>query len=137
MFNYQIIIMISLCLLCLNEASFKGALVLFISYCIYAQLITPMQAIYYYSCASLLAFIVGLILHRDYIVTAICAYSLTAVNILGFFLWANYYEPTIYDNISSIILIIQALSLLPKGLLNGFRHNNQHSLVESSDFNGD
>lgn len=136
MFSYQVIIMIALCLLCLNKASFKGAFVLLIAYCIYAPLIIPMQAIYYYSCATLLALIVGLVLHDRYIVAAICSYSLTMVNVLGFFLWFNYYDPTLYDNMSAIILIIQAVSLLPRELLNGFRRNNQYSMAKPDSFNG-
>jgi hypothetical protein len=140
MFSYQMAIMIVLCLLCVNKASFWGAFTLLVAYCIYAPLVIPMPAIYYYSCASSLALFVGIILHKRHKVAAICAYSLPLVNILGFFLWVNYYTPGLYDNISAVILIIQVISLLPKRLLNGFRfyrYNHQHSLVKSSGFNGD
>lgn len=137
MHSYQAIIMIVLCLLCLNRASFNGAFVILIAFCIYSPLIIPMPAMYYYSCAGLLNLIVGLVLQKDYNSTAMCSYSLVVVNLVGYFIYEKGYDPVLYDNISAIILIIQLSSLLPKGLLNGFGHNNKHSMVKPSFFNGD
>ena len=136
MYSYQVIIMIVLCLLCLNKASFYGAFVILTAFCIYSPLIIPMPAMYYYSCAGLLNLIVGLILQKDYTTTATCSYSLVVVNLIGYFIYEKGYDPVLYDNISAIILIIQLSSLLPKGLLNGFGHNNKHLMVKHPFFNG-
>lgn len=129
--------MVTLCFLCFNKASFWGAFTLYSSYSVYSVFIIPLQDIYYYSCAATLTFIVGLILQRYYFVAAICSYSLVLVNIVGYWLYENYYEPALYDNISAIILLIQLSSLLPKGLLNGLRRNYKHSLVKPPFFDGD
>ena len=136
MYSYQVFIMIVLCLLCLNKASFYGAFVILTAFCIYSPLIIPMPAMYYYSCAGLLNLIVGLILQKDYNAAATCSYSLVIVNLVGYFIYEKGYDPVLYDNISAIILIIQLSSLLPKGLLNGLGHSNKHSLVKSDFFNG-
>ena len=136
MHTYQMVIMILLCFLCFNKASFWGAFTLYVAYCIYAPFIVPMSSIYYYSCAASLNLIVGVILQRHYLVAAMCAYALVFTNVVGFLLWVKFYPHALYDNISAIILIIQISSLLPKGLLNGLRRNIQHSMAKSDGFNG-
>ena len=136
MFDYQIAIIITLCFLCFNKASFWGAFTLYVAYCIYAPFVIPMAAIYYYSCAATLNLIVGLILQRCYFVASMCSYSLVVVNVFGFWLWHKGYDPDLYDNISAIILLIQLSSLLPKGLLDGLRRINKHLMVKPPFFNG-
>ena len=131
------VIMVLLCFLCFNKASFWGAFTLYTAYCIYASFIVPMPAIYLYSCTALLNLIVGVILQKAFRVAALCAYALVFVNVGGFLLWVKFYPHALYDNISAIILIIQISSLLPKGLLNGLRRNNQHFMAKFSFFNGD
>ena len=128
--------MMLLFFLCFNKASFWGAFTLCTAYCIYAPLIVPMPAICLYSCAASLNLIVGVILHKDFRVAAVCAYLLVLVNVGGFLLWVKFYPHALYDNISAIILIIQISSLLPKGLLNGLRRNVQHPMVKRPFFNG-
>ncbi len=99
--------------------------------------IKRVSAITRHSLSSLLNFIVGIILQRDYKAAAICSFSLPVVNIFGYWLYEKGYDPVIYDNICAAILIIQISSLLPKGLLNGLRRNNQHPMAKFSFFNGD
>jgi hypothetical protein len=120
--------------LLLNKASKSDAFVLFVAYSFYQLFIVDLGAIYYYSCTSLLNLSVGLVLHHKNKYAAICSYSLIFVNILGFFLWYQYLPPTIYDNISLVILIIQLITITPKGLLNGFRYNIQHPNSSSNGF---
>ncbi len=136
MFSYQIFIMILLCFLLLNKASFLGAFIILMAFCVYGMLVIPMQDTHYYSCAALLVFAVGYILHGRYNLAAICSYSLVIANVGGYWLYENYYEPVLYDNICAIILLIQLSSLLPKGLLNGLRRNNQHTMAKFTFFNG-
>jgi len=135
MFDYQVVIMVALCFLCFNKASFWGAFTLYSAYSVYSVFIIPLPDIYYYSCTATITFIVGLILQRHYFVAAICSYSLVLVNVLGYWLYENMYDPLLYDNIYAIILIIQAASLLPRGLLNGLRRNNQHLMAKFGFFN--
>jgi len=135
MFSYQVGIMIALCLLCMNKVSFWGAFILLISYCFYYLLVVPLPDDYYYSCSALTVFLVGLVLQKYYVVAAICSYVLVPVNAVGFLLYDNNYEPTLYDNVCLVILIIQLISLLPKGLLNGLGRN-KYFMVNHPFFNG-
>ena len=137
MFSFQIVIMFTLCSLCFCKASFWGAFTLYISYCVYWAFVIPVSDNYYYPCAALLTLIVGLILQQGYKVAAICSYCLVLVNTAGYIIFELGYKHDIYDNICSIILLIQLSSLLPKGLLNGLRRNNQHPTTKFSFFNGD
>lgn len=137
MFEYQIVIMAVLCFLCFSKSSFWGALTLYTAYSVYSVFILPLPGIYYYSSAAVAVFIVGLILQKHFFVASICSYVLVLVNVFGYWLYENSYDPDLYDNIYSIILIIQVASLLPKGLLNGLRRNNQHTTAKYSLFNGD
>jgi len=131
---WQVIIFLLIFLLIFNEASRYDAFILFVAYSFYQLSIVDLDAIYYYSCASLLNLSVGFILHHKNKYAAICSYSLIFVNILGFFLWYQYLPPTIYDNISLVILIIQLITITPKGLLNGLRYYIQHHAPSSNVF---
>jgi len=131
----QLVIFSLITLLLTNEASKSDAFVLFVAYSIYQLYIVDLDAIYYYSCASLLNLCVGLVLHHQNNSAAICSYSLIFVNMLGFFLWYQYLHPLVYDNISLVILIIQLIAIMPKGLLNGIGRNIQHSASGSNGFN--
>lgn len=137
MYSYQIAIMMALCLLCFNKASFWGAFTLYVAYCIYSPIIVPMSAIYYYSCAAFLNLIVGIILHIKYKSTAICSYGLVFVNLFGFWLWHASFDPFLYDMMSALILVIQLISLIPKRLLNGFkfRSYSKRPMVKPDIFN--
>ena len=104
------------------------------AYVFYAQFIVYFSDIYYYSCSALLNLVTGIALHSINKRAAICSYLLVLTNVLGFWLWFNYYESVIYDNIALFILAIQAVLVLPKGALNGFRFNIKHSLAESAFF---
>lgn len=136
MFTYQVVIMVVLCFLCLDKASFWGAFTVLMAFCLYGLLVIPSPDMYYYSLSSLLNFIVGIVLQRNYRVAAICSFSLPVVNVFGFWLYEAGYDSVIYDNICAIILLIQLSSLLPKGLLNGIRRNDQYPMAKFGFFNG-
>lgn len=130
----QVIIYSTVITLLFNKASQKDAFVLFVAYSFYEIKIVDLDAIYYYSCASLLNLIVGLILHHKNKLAAICAYSLIFVNLLGFYIWYQYLPSTIYDNISLVILIAQLITILPKGLLNGLGYYFKYIMAKPNGF---
>jgi len=138
MFSYQIVLMFVLVGLCFRKASFWGAFTLYILYAIYFLIVIPLPGELYYSFTAAIALSAGLLLHRHYFVSAICSYSLVLVNVLGYWLYENMYDPFIYDNIYQIILIIQvaALTLPPGALLNGLRRYLKHSMAKFTFFNG-
>ena len=98
MYDYQIVIMIILCFLCFNKASFWGAFTLYSAYSVYSVFILPLPGIYYYSCTATAVFVVGLILQKHFFVAAICSYVLVLLNVFGYWLYENNYDPTLYDN---------------------------------------
>lgn len=132
----QFIIYSIIFLLLFNKASRTDAFILLLAYSIYQLKIVNLDAIYYYSCTSFLNLCVGLVLHHRNKCAAICSYSLIFVNLLGFFMWYQYLPPNIYDNISLFILIIQLITITPKGLLNGLGHYSKYFMAKSHGFDG-
>ena len=108
------------------KASKSDAFILFSGYLFYIWFIVDVNGVYYYSCSAILNLIIGLNLHFINKRAAICSYLLVIVYLLGVLLWYGYYEPTLYDNISILILVIQLITITPKGLLNGFRYNIEY-----------
>lgn len=123
------------------KASSKGAFILLMGWGLYIPLVIvdiPAESyIYYYSCATLINFIVGHLLQNVNILAALCSYSLVSVNILGAILWYHYLEPDIYNEISVTILIIQLIIITPKGLIDGIRShraNRERTMAELGRF---
>jgi hypothetical protein len=80
------------------------------------QLINPVEHRYYYHFCALLNLVIGsLIINRHFVVGCL-SFSLIPVNWFGFFLFTKYYEPTIYDNISLSIILLQLLTLTIRSL---------------------
>ncbi len=119
-----------------DKASSIDAFVLVIAYLFYASFIVKAPDILYYSYAAFMNLIVGIILQPRNTHAAICSYSLVLCNVLGFFLWYNYYDPDLYDNIALLILALQTITILPTRLLNGLRCYIQHIMAKSRIFNG-
>lgn len=122
-------------LLLFNGASRSGAFILFVAYCFYEKNIVSLDAVYYYSCSSLLNLIVGLTLYPERSVAAICSYSLVIINVFGYLLWYTGCDPDIYDNIALLILTTQLVFILPKGMINGLRDDIQYIVAKSPIFN--
>lgn len=118
-----------------NKASSRDAFILFVTYSFYQLYIVDLSAIYYYSCDSLLVLCMGIVLHHRNKPAAICAYLLCIVNVIGFMLWYWYLEPTLYDTLSSLILAIQLITILPRGLADGIRGTIEHIMVKFVCFN--
>lgn len=90
---------------------------------------------YYYSIMCVANLLVGILLHKEFKIAAFCAYLLVPVNLLGFYLWVKYYPHDLYNVICAIILTIQLLAILPKGLSNGRGRNNfKHSMDGTTGF---
>jgi len=126
---------ITLLLFSKDRDSQFSAVILVVAYLFYQAFIVGTPYILYYSYAAFLNLIVGMTLQDRNKYAAICSYSLTLCNVMGFFLWYNYYEPDVYDNISLLILILQTITILPTRLLNGLRNSIKHIVAKSRIFN--
>jgi len=122
---------LAVCLLLLiNKATREGAFILISAKVIYSLFIIDIDGILYYSLTAALNIAAGIFLQYKYKIAAICAYALIPVNVLGFFLWANYYSPDLYNVISGIIIIIQLIAIVMRLLTHGrTRDNIQHPLA--------
>lgn len=133
----QWIIFSIMCLLLLSkdkDTQFSAA-VLVVAYLFYQSFIVSASDINYYLYTPFLNLVTGIALQKRNPYAAICSYSLALFSVGGFFLWYNYYEPDIYDNISLLILILQAITILPTRLINGLRDNIKHLMAKSRIFN--
>lgn len=117
------------------KANKTDAFILLCTYLYYIEFIIPLSDIYYYSGSALLNLGAGLSLHFINKNAAICSYLLVPLNVIGYLLWYKYYPPTIYDNIALLILVLQLVTLLPKGALNGLRYNCKYIMAKSTYFN--
>ena len=133
----QWIIFSIICLLLFSKDkdSQFSAMILVFAYLFYNSFIVGTPFVLYYSYAAFLNLIVGIILQKRNPYAAMCSYGLTLCNGGGFFLWYNYYQPDVYDNISLLILILQTITILPTRLLNGLRTYIQHTMAKSPIFN--
>jgi len=134
MINYQWVLVFIIYLLLMNKVSNTDASILLSAYVSYQLLVIPLDTLYY-SCSALLNLLVGSALHKRNKPAAICSYSLVLCSVFGYALWLGYYEPYIYDKICLLILLIQILTITPKGLLNGLRNNIQHTMAKFTIFN--
>ena len=111
--QWVIFSVIALLLFSKDKDSQSSAAILIVAYLFYQAFIVGTPFILYYSYAAFLNLIVGIILQKRNPYAAICSYGLTLCNVMGFFLWYNYYDPDVYDNISLLILILQTITILP------------------------
>lgn len=123
MFAYQYIYILMLLIFSFSRASRFGALVLFcatiINLLLVSSSIPPESYIVYYLLSALTNISVGFILHRKYNSTALCSYALTVADFYGAVIWYMYLPHYSYDSICFIILIIQLITIIPKGSING------------------
>jgi hypothetical protein len=98
-----------------------------ISYAIYFNFIIDLAWDDYYLYSATLNTILGVTLYRQYRVVAILSFSLIIANYIGYLLCLNRYEPTIYDNICLIIILLQIIMLTIRGLLNGINRQCDYS----------
>lgn len=123
MYTYQYAALLFLAVMCFNKASLKGAFVLMVLH-VFNMIVVlcniPAESyIAYYSVMALANLFVGFVLHRKSNDTALCAYGLVVANCYGGFLWVEYIGHYSYDSICFIIIIIQLITIIPKGAVNG------------------
>lgn len=94
---------------------------------IHFNFIVPLDWTEYYLYSATLNTVLGVILFRWYKLVATLSFLLIPVNILGYLLCKNYYEPTIYDNMCLIIILLQIIMLTIRGLLNGIDRRYNYS----------
>ncbi len=135
--NIQDVMIMFVCfLLLIPKASRDAAIVLIVGKSIYYMFIVGISPLLYYSLAATLNLFMGNALRYEYKIPAICAYVLIPVNVLGFYLWVNYYPPDLYNVISVIIITIQLIAISMRLITHGSsRDNNQHPLALVHGFN--
>jgi len=133
--SYQWIMFFIIFLLLFNKASFFDALILLTAYLFYEFFIVDLHANRYYLLSSMLNLIVGLSFYSRNKYAAICAYALVCCNMLGYLMWWQYYSPYLYDNIFLLILALQIIFILPKGLLNGLANIIKYTMAKFAFFN--
>jgi hypothetical protein len=132
---YDIAMIVVCLLLLINKASREGALILIIGKAVYYLFIIDVSPLLYYSLAATLNLVMGVFLHYEYKISALCAYLLVPVNVLGFYLWYDYYPPDLYNVISVIILTIQLIWVATRILTHGrSRYSDKHSLAFPAGF---
>jgi len=134
---YQFIVLAVLLALCLSKEKRSAAFVVLIANTIYFLFIIDLHAYYYYSCSAFLNLLVGMSLQRiHYKRLAVFSYLLVLSQIYGFGSWYNYYPPTTYDIICSILTIMQLIGIFPSGTFDRVRRIFiKSSLVKSTGFN--
>lgn len=123
MHSYHYFVLAALVVFSFNRASRFGALVLscvtLINLLLVSSSIPPESYIVYYLLSALTNISVGFILHRKYNSTALCSYVLVVADFYGAVIWYMYLPHYSYDSICFIILIIQLITIRPKGSING------------------
>jgi len=114
-------------LLAINEDTRKACIVFLVSYLIYDNYILPKDGFSYYHLCALLNLFIGLYIINKHFVVGCLSFLLIPTNLIGYFLFVKYYEPTIYDNISLSIISVQILILTVRSL---------HGIFTKSDRSG-
>ena len=113
----------------INKSSRRGAIILFMGCIAYLLIALDASAVYYYSLSASLSLVVGLALCKVNKLASLIGYALVLTNLIGFFMWYLYMSPIVYNNVSMVLLVVQAMCVLPKGVFNGFRNNIQHTVA--------
>jgi hypothetical protein len=102
---------------------------------IYFQFVLNLDWTEYYHYSATLCATIGVILYRKYKLVALLSFLLIPVNIIGYLLCKNYFDPYIYDNMCLTITLLQVVVLLSRGLTNGISWGNKRNpLVFLADF---
>lgn len=122
-----------------NKASRKGAFIIFTAFVIYSAFVIGIDWRIYYALSALINLILIFLLIDKYMYAAYCSLSLIFINIYGFILCYNRYSLEPYDDISLFVLVLQLITILPKGAINGLIDsggNWKRFMVRSVDFDG-
>ncbi len=99
-----------------------AAATIIIGYAIYFTCITPLSDDYYYHGTALLNLIIGCILFPRYKLVALLSFSLIVINNVGLVLYDTGQDPTLYNNLSMLVIQMQILLLYIRALTDG--HTN-------------
>ena len=117
-------------LLAINKGTRKACMVYLVSYFIYSNLIFPMTGFYYYHFCALLSLVTGLIIINKHFIVGCLSLFLIPTNLIGYFLFYKYYEPTIYDNIALTIILMQLLTLTIRAIHGIFTGTGREGILE-------
>jgi len=123
------------------RASTLDALVLFVAYLFYQFIVIPLPAMDYYTSSSLLNLVVAYMLQSRNKPAAACSYAMILCNtvwfsffgsyFLGLTWWSCYYDQTIYNKVAFLLLTLQLVAILPRGVLNGIRDTVKRIISDS------
>lgn len=105
-------------LLSFKQTRLASAVIL-LGYLIYYFSIVDLPGEYYYHSSALLNTVIGVILIKKYPAVAILSFSLILINLIGFVLYDNFYDPSVYNKLSSFAIFLQIIMLTIRMLLNG------------------
>lgn len=106
-------------LLGFKTARYAAASIL-IGYALYHAAVVPLPGEYYYHVTALLNLIIGCVLFPKYKLVAILSFSLIIVCNLGYMLYESGFEPTLYNDLSLVIIITQIILLYIRALTDGY-----------------
>lgn len=105
--------------LLLSKTTRYASAVILAGYALYFSVIEPLPGQYYYHMTALLNLIIGCILFPRYKLVALLSFALIVVNNIGFLIYDAGYEPTLYNNLSLVIITIQILLLYIRAITDG------------------
>tara|TARA_R110001632_G_scaffold216657_1_gene344979 strand:+ start:769 stop:1227 length:459 start_codon:yes stop_codon:yes gene_type:complete len=117
-----------------KESSFAAKVILALN-AVYFSFVINMDWDDYYLYTATINTVVGVIIFNKYKLVAILFFLLIPVNILGYLLCDNNYEPNTYNNFCIAITLLQIIVLSSRGLTNGISWGNKRNpLVFLADF---
>lgn len=111
--------------LMLNKQSRYAAMVMLVFNLIYFTFIIDLHWSVYYHWSATLNTVLALTIYSRYKAVAILSFLLIPINVLGYELCKNYYEPDIYDNICMLIILLQIIILISRCISHGVDGRNR------------
>jgi len=115
----QCVFIVAFVVLLIPERSRLAAIVILVFNLIYFQFILPLDWEVYYHFSATLNTLLGVILYYRYKSVAILSFLLIPINVIGYLLCKNYYDPFIYDNMCFVVIALQIILLTVRGLTDG------------------
>jgi len=109
-----------------KESSFAAKVILALN-AVYFSFVINMAWDDYYLYTATINTAAGVIIFNKYKLVAILFFLLIPVNILGYLLCDNNYEPNIYNNFCIAITLLQIIVLSSRGLANGISWGNKRN----------
>ena len=117
--TYQLVFIGAFIALLLPKETRFAAVAILAFNAVYFSFIIDKEWTSYYHWSATINTLLGIILYFKYRAVAILSFLLIPINIIGYLLCKNYYDPFIYDNMCFIVILLQILLLTVRGLTDG------------------